>query len=233
MPILILKDGKRYRERCPNCRGIHITDRKEKGTYAETERYVCADCGHKAVAPALDRITVSSPSMIPEVSEEERNSLLPVPDETNGFLQEHALLLLKSFEQWIGRPLMGISLLTSEEQAQALFRAPFALVSHTTAADPVFNYANRQALALFEMSWEEFTRLPSRLSAEPVHQEERERLLSTVTHQGYSDNYRGIRIAKSGRQFWIENAIVWNLFDAEHRYCGQAAMFETWRFLTE
>jgi hypothetical protein len=64
-----------------------------------------------------------------------------------------------------------------------------------------------------------------------MHQEERERLLATVARQGYSDNYRGIRIARSGRRFWIENAIVWNLLDAQNRYCGQAAMFDRWDFL--
>jgi hypothetical protein len=154
----------------------------------------------------------------------------PAPDAGNDYLPEHTSLLLRSFAHWTGRQLMDVSL-TPEEQAQALFHAPFALVSHGTEADPVFNYANQQALALFEMSWEEFTQLPSRLSAEPMHQEERERLLSTVARQGYIANYRGIRIARSGRRFWIENAIVWNLLDAENRYLGQAAMFDTWHFI--
>jgi hypothetical protein len=157
---------------------------------------------------------------------------LPAPDATNGFLQEHAAILLHSFEHWLGRPLIDASL-TPKEQARALFHAPFALVSHDTSADPVFNYANRQALALFETSWEEFTSLPSRLSAEPMHQQERERLLATVARQGYIDHYRGIRIAKSGSRFWIENAIVWNLLDAENRYVGQAAMFDRWDFLPD
>ncbi len=232
MAILILKDGKRFRERCPICGGIHITDRKTKGTDVETERYVCADCGHKAVSFLLESVEDLPLHRGSEASEEERKLRLPAPDGTNGFLQEHTALLLKSFEHWIGRPLIDSSV-TPEEQEKALFHAPFALVSHNTATDPVFNYANRQALALFEMSWEEFTRLPSRLSAEPVHQEERERLLATVVRQGYSDNYRGIRIAQSGRRFWIENAVVWNLIDAENRYCRQAAMFDTWKFLTE
>jgi transposase-like protein len=56
MAILILKDGKRYQERCPVCRGIHLYDQKERGTYSETERYVCPDCGRAFVAPVLERL---------------------------------------------------------------------------------------------------------------------------------------------------------------------------------
>ncbi|MEI9986339.1 MAG: MEKHLA domain-containing protein [Aliidongia sp.] len=43
--------------------------------------------------------------------------------------------------------------------------APFALLAHDTAPDPHFIYANKTAQACFEYSWDEFTTLPSRLSA--------------------------------------------------------------------
>lgn len=49
------------------------------------------------------------------------------------------------------------------------------------------------------MDWNEFTRLPWRLSAEAVNQAERRQLLAQVSAQGYSDDYRGIRISKTGR----------------------------------
>lgn len=39
-------------------------------------------------------------------------------------------------------------------------------MSHGLEVDPVFNYANQCALDLFEMTWEDFIKLPSRLSAE-------------------------------------------------------------------
>lgn len=151
-------------------------------------------------------------------------------DEQNRFLVQHASCLLRSFRHWTGRELLESSL-SEEERARALFYAPFGVVSHNTASDPIFNYANRTALSLFEMSWEEFTALPSRLSAEPVHREDRTRLLSEVSRQGYIADYRGIRIAKSGRRFWIEEATVWNLLDEANRHCGQAAMFSHWRYL--
>ena len=68
MAILTLREGKQYQEQCPICYGIHITDQKTKGRYIETERFVCADCGHKTVAPVLELLgdSVSPPSMSAE-----------------------------------------------------------------------------------------------------------------------------------------------------------------------
>ncbi len=121
--------------------------------------------------------------------------------------------------------------LPTAEQARRLFYAPFAVLSHDTAPDPIFNYANQTGLTLFEFTWNELMSLPSRRSAEPIHQAERKRLLETVARQGYIDDYRGIRVAKSGRRFVIEQATVWNLLDEKDAPYGQAAMFSQWRFL--
>ncbi|MGO8840451.1 MAG: MEKHLA domain-containing protein, partial [Methyloceanibacter sp.] len=40
---------------------------------------------------------------------------------------------------------------------------------------------------------------------------------------------RGLRIAKSGRRFWIEDGIVWQLVDRDGALRGQAASFGGWR----
>ena len=120
---------------------------------------------------------------------------------------------------------------TDEAFAEQLFLAPFAVVSHNTASDPVFNYADLKALELFELSWDALIRLPSRCSAEPINQAERERLLSEVTAKGYIDHYQGIRISSTGRRFMIKNAVVWNLIDDKGENKGQAACFEDWDFL--
>jgi len=80
-------------------------------------------------------------------------------------------------------------------------------------------------------TWEEFTRTPSRLTAEAPNRVERARLLDTVTRQGYIDDYFGVRISKSGRRFRITRATVWNLLTVEGRPCGQAATFSNWEFL--
>jgi hypothetical protein len=55
--------------------------------------------------------------------------------------------------------------------------------------------------------------------------------LSEVSSRGYIDDYRGIRVAKSGRRFLIERATVWNLFDESGGPYGQAATFSEWRHL--
>ncbi|MDD5322930.1 MAG: MEKHLA domain-containing protein [Methylococcales bacterium] len=82
-----------------------------------------------------------------------------------------------------------------------MFYAPFAIIAHDTASDPVFNYANLKALDLFELSWEDFVHLPSRLSAEPVNPAERDRLLAEVTEKGNIDHYEGFRISSTGKDF--------------------------------
>jgi hypothetical protein len=98
------------------------------------------------------------------------------------------------------------------------------LLSHGLEDDPIFNFGNQTALSLFEYNWDAFTQLPSRLSAKPIDQVERQRLLDAVSQHGYIDNYAGIRIAASGREFLIENAVVWNVIDKNGSYCGQAAV---------
>jgi hypothetical protein len=93
----------------------------------------------------------------------------------------------------------------------------------------MLNYGNRAALALWEMTWEELTRMPSRLTAEAPVREERARLLEAVARNGYIDDYSGIRVSKHGRRFRIERATVWNVINAEGARVGQAARFDRWK----
>ena len=152
------------------------------------------------------------------------------PTEENNFLVEHVRDIGNSYRHLLLKELIP-DIQDDGEFARQLFHAPFAVVSHDTAGDPVFNYANLKALELFELSWENFTRLPSRLSAEPVNQAERERLLAEVTEKGYIDHYEGVRVSSTGKRFLIRNAVVWNLLDKQQRYKGQAAWFDQWTFL--
>lgn len=143
------------------------------------------------------------------------------------FLTSHVAILRASYLRWTGQSLIDPAI--NDEQAVACLDAvPFGVVSHGVEADPVFNYANRSALALFEMTWDEFTATPSRLSAEPMEREARSRLLERVTRDGYINDYSGVRTAASGRRFMIRNATVWNLIDTAGRPCGQAAMIPEW-----
>lgn len=152
------------------------------------------------------------------------------PSQLNGYMLRHAENLLRSYSRWTGRSLVDPAL-SAAESARFLFYAPYVVLSHDTAADPIFNYANQAGLKLFEYSWEEMTRTPSRASAEPVQQSQREELLGRVASKGYIDDYRGIRISKSGRRFLIERATVWNLVDKTDNPYGQAATFSAWTYL--
>lgn len=114
--------------------------------------------------------------------------------------------------------------------AQKLFEASFVLVAHGTESDPIFNYGNRKALELWRLDWEAFTNLPSRCSAEPVEQKERERMLAGAKNQGLIDNFQGIRISSTGERFLIEDGIIWNVLDEEQRLCAQAATFKRWTY---
>ncbi len=138
--------------------------------------------------------------------------------------------IVRSLRHWTGRDLLP-GLFNPLGLAKNVFAAPFVLVSHGTEADPVLNYGNAAALALWEMSWEELTRTPSRLTAEAPNREERARLLAAVTRAGFIDDYSGIRISKNGRRFRIAQATVWNLLDEQGRHAGQAATFSDWEFL--
>ena len=146
------------------------------------------------------------------------------------FVIAHTVCLARSLKHWTGRELLA-DISSPGELAEQVFHAPFVLVSHGTEADPVLNYGNRTALALWEMSWEELTRTPSRLTAEAPNREERARLLAAVTQRGFIDDYSGVRTSKTGRRFRISRATVWNLLAEDGKPCGQAAMFDRWEFV--
>jgi PAS domain-containing protein len=133
--------------------------------------------------------------------------------------------------------LTGISLIPEQVEdslaADWLYKtAPFGILAHNTAPDPIFIYGNQVAQSLFGYGWDELTVLPSRLSAEAPEREERQRFLEQVQRNGFVSGYSGIRITKDGRRFRIENATVWQLVDDSGIHHGQAAMLPTDRIKT-
>ncbi|MFS8111671.1 MEKHLA domain-containing protein [Rhizobium jaguaris] len=134
-------------------------------------------------------------------------------------------LLTGSYARIVGTPLIG-----QGPGPDWLYNdAPFVVVAHNTDADPRFIYANKAGQACFEYPWEEFITLPSRLSAELPNRAERQQLLDAVTRDGFISGYRGLRITKSGRRFWMEDGIVWQLIDRDGNRRGQAATFSKWK----
>jgi hypothetical protein len=150
--------------------------------------------------------------------------------EQSDFFICHTLRLTRSFNRWTGRNLLPGNF-SPRELAAKLFEAPIVVVSHGLEPDPILNYGNRAALELWEMSWDEFTRTPSRLTAEPAKREERAKVMEIVGRQGFFENYSGIRVSKTGRRFEISGAIIWNLISETGELQGQAATFSEWIFL--
>ena len=145
------------------------------------------------------------------------------------FLARHSHLLMSSYQHWTGDSLIE----DTKDVIQGLMISPFPIASHQAGDDPMFNYANHQALALFKMTPKEMLGLPSRFSAEPMLRGARAAFLNQVARHGFIENYTGIRIAKDGSRFLIEQATVWNVVDVEFplNVLGQAVKIKAWHEL--
>lgn len=150
----------------------------------------------------------------------------------NPAIVEWSQLLLNSFRHWTTRELLE-RVGDPDCQAHKLFHSPFVVVSHGMEEDPLLNYGNQAALELWKLSWEQFVKTPSRLTAEPVNRAERQRMLEQAGTRGYIDTYRGVRMTSTGRRFLVENALVWNVVDSKGQRVGQAATFSQWSWLTD
>lgn len=138
--------------------------------------------------------------------------------------------LLDSYKNLLGSELIDRTG-TFQEQAKALFFAPFVVLSHGTETDPIYNYGNQIALALWERDWTDLLKMPSRLSAEQILQEERQRILEATVTQGYLKDYQCVRISRTGKRYKIADVTLWNVIDSQGKYCGQSATFSQWSFL--
>lgn len=146
-------------------------------------------------------------------------------------------LIISSFEHWLGHSLFQEKGLPDDktsplEIAQQLFEADFIVASHGIESDPIFNYGNQKALDVWELTWEEFIRTPSRKTAEEVEQKERDRLLAETTEKGFC-YFSCIRITSTGKRFQINNGIVWNVIDNQGNFQGQAAIYSDYFFLSK
>ncbi len=136
--------------------------------------------------------------------------------------------MLNSFRRFVGRELIERTG-NDDLDANTVFEASFVVVSHGTQDDPILNYGNKTALSLWEMDVPTLTSTPSRLTAEPMHRDERAQLMTRAARDGFVDDYRGIRISSSGKRFLIERAIIWNLVNSDEQLVGQAATFSHWK----
>lgn len=139
--------------------------------------------------------------------------------------------LLNSYRRFVGSDLIARE--NPERDSQQLFQVPFVVVSHGTETDPLLNYGNEAALALWQMPLARFLGTPSRQTAEPVHRDERADLLRRTREHGFIDDYSGIRITSTGVRFKIHRATVWNVVNDQNAYIGQAAAFSEWTMMPD
>jgi len=140
---------------------------------------------------------------------------------------EQTQIILNSWRRYLGYELIERSE-DPEDEARRLFEAPFAVVSHGAQSDPILNYGNQVALNLWEMDIPTLTSMPSRMTAEPMHRDERASMMERAARNGYVDDYRGVRISRTGKRFQIDRAIIWNLQNRSGYRVGQAATFSEW-----
>lgn len=138
--------------------------------------------------------------------------------------------LLISHQRAFGRPLLAASeaQLSERQAAQALFASPVVVLAHDGGSDPRLIYANRAALGLWSHRWDTLIGQPSRLTAAPERQADRQRMLERARAMGAIEGYTGVRIDRHGRRFLIQRARLWTLIDQAGAVRGQAAAFSDW-----
>jgi hypothetical protein len=134
-------------------------------------------------------------------------------------------LVANSYARLTGCPLVPKQIDPADAARWLYEDAPFCMLAHNKDPDPRFIYANLTAQECFEYSWDEFLSLPSRLLAEAVNRQDRQRLLDAVCRDGVVTDYSALRVSASGRRFLIEKGTVWQLIDADGISRGQAALF--------
>ncbi|KAK3252267.1 hypothetical protein CYMTET_38430 [Cymbomonas tetramitiformis] len=145
----------------------------------------------------------------------------------------HSLKLIETYKKATGEPLLtGLDISTA---AKALYEADFLLLSHGSGDNPHFDYANKKALEVFEMTWAQMQETPSSKSAADAAeiQEDRRRALAQAETDGVCKGYSGLRVSTSGREFRIEDGVIWTLLGADDQKVGQAAFVPKWKFTDE
>lgn len=133
-------------------------------------------------------------------------------------------LIASSYRHLIGSDLVD----ERTDLVSALWNAPAVILAHGREDDPRFFFANAAALVRFDTDLDAMIGMPSRHSAEAPSRAERQTLLDRVSRDGFIADYAGVRVSLRGKRFRIEQALVWNLIDADGAVHGQAAAFSRW-----
>jgi hypothetical protein len=152
-------------------------------------------------------------------------NLRPCAD--NNYHQAHIRILLDNLYKWTGYDLAAAHGFSADNIGKQLFEADLYILSHNTAIDPILTYGNQRVLDLWEVSWEELTKMYSKDTAKPGDRTARSTTMEHVKQHNYVTGYSGTRISRTGKEFQILDVTIWNLFTDDGRAYGQAAWFES------
>ena len=153
-------------------------------------------------------------------------STLEFPSPDNNYQQEHVLIMLENLKRWTGQDLIKKYKFSLDRLGEQVFNANFYILSHNHAADPILTYGNNRVLQQWEISWAELITMYSKNTAKPVDRSARLAAMAQLNLNNCISNYGGVRISKTGKEFRIIDATLWNLFDNKGNLYGQAAWFE-------
>ena len=155
----------------------------------------------------------------------------------------HIRLVDNSLRLWTGKGVlerMGMTTVDADQRddqngdyEQVYLNDRYVLITHGTEDDPIYNFANRAALAAFWRPWDDMVRLPSSQSVvlRSVDASKRIELMKSVTDNNYVENATGIRVRDDGKFIQLVDAVVWNIVDDDddRTYIGQAAFFDRYQ----
>ena len=143
---------------------------------------------------------------------------------------QHVHNVLRSYYNLLGHKFENLNL-EEPTLGEVILHSEWVVISHGNGPDPLFNYGNKKALSLFEVTLNELKKIRSRNSAEITFQSDREVFMQQVRDKGFATGYSGVRISATGKRFEIKNVTVWNVTDEKGDPAGQAACFKDWDYI--
>lgn len=111
-----------------------------------------------------------------------------------------------------------------------LYEAPFALLFHNNFVvdEPVLMYANKAAQDLFQTAWESMIGTPSKNTASPEEQAQRQKLIDECAEKGFAEIRGAPRVGAKGRKLDLTEAVVFNIEGPDGNKVGQATVIDRW-----
>src|SRR6188768_2845619 len=115
------------------------------------------------------------------------------PSAANDFHSDFVARIAASFDRATGGDLVREAGLDPAALGRSAWEGQFALLCHNNQA--ILSYANRFALALWEMDWQTMRQKPSSATAPPKDRATRAALMERVGQGGFPRHYTGRRIS--------------------------------------